>query len=811
MVFTMKKLIIALALASASIIAHAEIKWKVTALTPEYILVQADGSDEESVAFFADSRQAELETAKMADWQLARKRLAIHQDVEKTVRDKLAEKIKSIKGFISYWPEANGVKRYVDKNGQRITVKAGEVIHNAFLKVPAMKKGTVVDLGVAGKFTYNPSVPTPVIKVNQVGYVPHARKYAYAGTWLGPAGALPLKSFSGKKFRVVDNASGSKKLEGALTLRRDDPKMKETLSTGEEVLEIDLTPLTAEGEYRIVIDGIGMSMPFKVSNESLAEAWGVHMQGLFNKRCGIEKRPPWTQWTADACHLKVYRGVHPPDEWSYGSTIFPADGKPIIGKDGKIVKFKHFQTIHASLDMCDTVHALSLPGGYHDAADYDRRPMHLVIPRALSLVYLMNPGKFFDGQLSIPESGNGIPDILDEALWGVRHLIKAQQSDGGIGTWIETTGHPGGEYNGPECDNTNHTYFVAIPTHNSCYDFAGTVALVARAYRAAGKEKIAAKLIERAERAWRWAESNPPVEKKMKSYAVNKWNKENAIDVVFKEDKNYSMKLMLTAALNLAAVTGNTEYFTPVVKRIKDLKAETNKASWGWNQFDLMEFALKDQPIVAEIEEYGKDFKRRRINEAEEILKNLETAYPYRTPWFASNHGFVHTMSWGNSHPFRRVQTLVYAHACTGDKRYLEGIYLANDFHNGANPKGETLTSGLGKVYPVRFLELQSNADGIAEYVSGITPYRWTFGVNQDAKNLVYGVDNIPKWPIWRRYANLEQYSVAASEYTVWETILPPAAVLAYIMPEKLKVPSRVYTRKPEQDLRNLPGYWVKP
>jgi hypothetical protein len=108
-------------------------------------------------------------------------------------------------------------------------------------------------------------------------------------------------------------------------------------------------------------------------------------------------------------------------------------------------------------------------------------------------------------------------------------------------------------------------------------------------------------------------------------------------------------------------------------------------------------------------------------------------------------------------------------------------------------------------------LELQSNADGIAEYVSGITPYRWTFGVNQDAKNLVYGVDNIPKWPIWRRYANLEQYSVAASEYTVWETILPPAAVLAYIMPEKLKVPSRVYTRKPEQDLRNLPGYWVKP
>jgi hypothetical protein len=393
----------------------------------------------------------------------------------------------------------------------------------------------------------------------------------------------------------------------------------------------------------------------------------------------------------------------------------------------------------------------------------------------------------------------------------VRHLIKAQQGDGGIGTWIETTGHPGGEYDGPERDSTNHTYFVAIPTHNSCYDFAGTVALVARAYRAAGKETIAAKLTERAERAWRWAETHPPVEKKMKSFAGNQWKAENAIDVVFKEDKNYSIKLMLTAALNLAAVTGKTEYFAPIVKRRKELIAETNKSSWGWNQFDLMEFALKDQPLVAEIEEYGNNFKRRRINEAEEILKNLESAYPYRTLWFAADHGFVHTMSWGNCHPFRRAQTLVFAHACTGDRRYLEGIYLANDFHNGVNPKGETLTSGLGKVYPVRFLELQSNADGIAEYVSGITPYRWTFGVNQDAKNLVYGTDKIAQWPIWRRYANIEQYSVAASEYTVWETILPPAAVLAYVLPEGYKVPARVYTRKPAEDIRTLPGYWVKP
>ena len=117
----------------------------------------------------------------------------------------------------------------------------------------------------------------------------------------------------------------------------------------------------------------------------------------------------------------------------------------------------------------------------------------------------------------------------------------------------------------------------------------------------------------------------------------------------------------------------------------------------------------------------------------------------------------------------------------------------------------------MGVVYPVKFLELQSVADKIPEYVAGITPYRWNFGVNMDAKNMVYGWDNINKWPFFRRFANVEQYSVAASEYTVWETILPPAAVLSYILPEKQKVPSSVYEREPADDIKKLPGYWVKP
>lgn len=785
------------------------VEWKITALTPKYILVQADITQDEQVAFASEPRVAEV-INEPRNWKIDKLFREVQAEMEKNVRAPFAESLKTIPGFCSYWPEANGAKRYRKADGSQFSIKAGEVIHNVFVKVPTMKKGAEIDLGMAGKFTYDPSVPTPIFKVNQVGYIPTVRKFAYVGDWLGLTGPLPLKQFAGKEFKVINAKNNDVVYTGTLTLRGDDPEKNGTPFVGEEVLEIDLTALNKEGTYYLAIDDLGRSMDFNISNEAIVTAWGHHMQGLFNKRCGIEKKEPWTKWPSEACHLNVYRGLNPSDQGQYGWCISPADGKEILDNKGKPVKFNHFPTIQASMELCDLENPIHIPGGYHDAADYDRRPMHLIIPRALSISYLINPDKFFDGQLTIPESGNGIPDILDEAYWGIKHLQAAQQEDGGVGTWIETTGHPGGDTDSPERDSEYHKYFIARPTHDSCYDYAGTAALVARAFKAAGQDQKAQELLESAKRAWDWAQKNPPVVQKLKGY-VGKWVPENAIDVVYTEPEKYEVKPILTAALNLSAMTGDLSYFAPVVARLDDLKQQTNKSSWGWNPFDFMEFGFKDQPIDPGIEPYRKDFMRRRINEADSILETLETAYPYRMPWYPSDHKFVHTMSWGNSHPFRRAQILIAAHFFTGESKYLDAVYLANDFHNGANPNGQCLTSGMGVVYPVKFLELQSVADKIPEYVAGITPYRWNFGVNMDAKNMVYGWDNINKWPFFRRFANVEQYSVAASEYTVWETILPPAAVLSYILPEKQKVPSSVYEREPADDISKLPGYWVKP
>ena len=214
---------------------------------------------------------------------------------------------------------------------------------------------------------------------------------------------------------------------------------------------------------------------------------------------------------------------------------------------------------------------------------------------------------------------------------------------------------------------------------------------------------------------------------------------------------------------------------------------------------------------MPELDDFFKRWERKTLNTADEILGQVESAYAYRAPWFAPQAGWVNAMSWGNSHPLRRAQWLVAAHGLTGDGKYLRAASLANDFHNGCNPQGTTLTSGLGEVYPVAFLDLPSYVDAIAEYVPGITPYRWTYGMPAKAVEMVFGGDKerASKWPIWRRWGNLENQTVAASEYTVWETIAPAASVTGYLLEPS---DSRPEPRKaPAKRLRDLPGYWVLP
>jgi endoglucanase len=633
---------------------------------------------------------------------------------------------------------------------------------------------------------YDPEAPSPLFKVNQVGYLPWAPKYAYMGAWLGPElGAWrPHGELAG--WQLVDAATGE------VVKDSPDPPRVHVLDTeteegapwtGEKTYEMDFSEIAREGEYFLRVPGVGRSAAFKIWRGAAEEAFRVHMGGLYQKRCGIAKEEPWTHWTAPACHTEVVRGVFPPEEGKLPSGIFWFD----------IIR-----------DTTDWEHGerLQLAGGWHDAADFDRRPQHLGIVNDLCAAYLMRPENFPDGQLRIPESSNGIPDILDEAEWGLRHLLAGQREDGGVGTWVETTDHPGPgdveKWDGMQ-------YALSRATRRSSLAYAAHASLLARC-----DARFREKYLESAERAWDFALRERP---RTEIFTVRRkgggWF--DTTDAVYwDEPEELPAALFAKAAVNLHALTGDAKYLEAMEAEAPRLAKAQDKEGWSWEPM-LFSGEMAAGPTPEALDGLFGPWKKRVMKSAEAVLRQQRDAWAYRLPWHAPGESWYKTIGLGHAHPLQRARWFVAAHGISGEARFLDAAALALDFHNGCNPMGSTLTSGLGEVYPVAFLDLPSYVDGIEEYVPGITPYRWVWALPARAVSILWDNDReaARRWPVWRRWWNLEIKTVPASEYTVWETIAPAAVVTGYLTePSGTPPPPQ---REPAKSLRDLPGYWVLP
>ena len=796
----------ALALAaSLAAVPVSAAQWRVTALDPLHLAVQCDRTDDERAAFSLTDEEKSLGGWKFdnAFYAAADRALAGRAAFEAALRDGPFEVAGSKVAAHGLWKNPAGLLRFPDNKGLEKPARNAKILWTVFLALddpmqPGAKATVRTPTGETLDFVYDPAVPSPLFKVNQVGYSTlAAKRYAYLGGWLGPLGPWPAPP-EGTTFELVDAKTGKVALTGPVVRRRDDPVREGTPFCGEETCEMDITAAPT-GRYYLRVAGVGRSMDFTVGREGIGDAFALHMKGLYQQRCGIEKSPELTRWPDKACHLKVFRGVNPPGQWEYGERFTDAEGK----------KFKtgHFAVNSAMMDSY--TETLSLPGGWHDAADYDRRPMHLRIVGDLATIYLLRPENFTDSQLAVPERGNGVPDVLDEAAWGLRHLIAGQQADGGVGTWIEGTRHPGdGDHCMPSEDPVR--YCLSRATRQSSVEYAGYAALLARALEKAGgpaATKMAAEFRESAIRAWDYAATAEPAKHvPMKANAGKE-----VVDVFYDEKEGPpNPEAVAKAAVNLYALTGDARYAKALDDLVGTLPARMNKSGYGMSPLVLAEFGFTEVPGEA-FQKLAQYWRERTIREADANLKRLENAYPYRLPWFGADEGWVHTMSWGNVHPLRQALKFVAAHAFTGDAKYLDAAFLANDFHCGCNPNGSTWTAGLGTVYPTSYLSLASLADGIGEYVAGITPYRNTFGMPGKAKECVWQnkTDEIKLCPFLRRWADMENQTVAASEFTVWETMGPAAATTGYLMGPGLSPKNDM--REPAKDVRDLPGFWALP
>ena len=690
------------------------------------------------------------------------------------------------------WQKENALLR--DRNGN-ILRRADVTTFEYIVFEKPLKAGEKVSIGGCVA-QYDPEVPSNIFKLNQLGNgVNQTPKYAYMGAWLGDLGALPLQHLAGKMFEIRRSSDHVKVYSNTLKLRKQDPVYAENIPfTGEEVLELDYSDFKTPGKYYICVENIGRSMEFAIGCETLNEAFYIHARGLYHKRCGIAKERPFTQWVSPACHQTVIRGRFPGNAEHYRIGRNRSECGFFDIKDNAI-EVKVFDLIKDNPPYKQEI--ITAAGGWHDAADYDRRPYHLRIVSDLATVYLMKPENFIDGQLNIPESGNGIPDILDEAAWGVKHLLAVQQPDGGVGTWFETTGHPGPGEGLP--DQEKRTYYVSAPSRNGTLEYAAAVSTLALAMTQAGAKSDAEKYLASAVKAWEFA-----MNRNNRRIA---WLRLKNKMISYREEPSLYGENLLKAGVNLYVLTGEEKYLEPVSEDHPHIKETFNREFWRWSPLSWMVLELHP---VKELEGFRNEYRKIILRDADRMLDEQENAYPYRTLWHAHQAGWVHAMSWGNYHPLRRAMTLITAHKLTGEEKYLNGAYLANDFHNGANPLGRSMTSGLGKIYPAAFLDLVSYADGIGEFVPGITPYGNTFGIDRNAVKMVYK-EHADKLPVFRRYVNLEFLSVPSSEYSVWETIAPAAVTTGYLIEKPLLPSAELKNRQPAGDFRKLPGYRALP
>jgi len=588
--------------------------------------------------------------------------------------------------------------------------------HTYYLRLAQpLRVGGRYTVGVAGikppmvdhlSFIYDDhNMETPAIKVNQVAYSAKAgRRYAYLGWWAGDLGAVDYAACTNFEVinEVIDKGVRKVALTGAIVPRPDPQNV-----TGEMVREMDLSNLTP-GHYHVYVPGLGRSASFGVGGDGVADLYRQTQRAFYHQRCGCPLAKPFTMFEKPACHLHVYLSGHMVDDPHYT----PAPGE-----------LQH-----------------EYRGGYHDAGDFDCFTYHLRATAQNLDAYDMSPRIFRDGDLNVPESGNGIPDLLDEAAWALGFYREQQAPDGGI---------PKGRCNDQDSRHQSAVkwgdFGIFKPDPDSNFEYAAVAASFARLYRPYGAALADATLAS-AVRAFDWAvaqRADP------------------------KDDSRSGFTLWAASALYRA--TGDERFNKLFVERYAH---DGFRLHWSMGVCG----PLMRWPYIR-CEQPGTDAAIRAKLRAE-IVRSADDQLTKRIDAEAYRWGgdAKRDLGWGNGNGGgHHADVLLRAWWLTGEQKYLDGASLNADFQLGCNPLSKTFITGMGERPPLHpelaeFLYEQPGKRGGT--VKGITVYGLSSGAIADW---------YPKErPVLRRWRDLGNGGAEVnSEFTVTETLGASAMLYA--------------------------------
>ena len=546
-------------------------------------------------------------------------------------------------------------------------------------------------------FSYQSCTTTEIIvsekiRINQLGFYPE----------------------SVKQFLVVDIEATSFEIINANNTVVFSGKLKDNGTwdkSGEDVLMGDFSKFKESGSFTIIIDNNYQSYPFEIKRDLYGQSLNAAIKSYYFQRASmpIEKK-----------YGGIYerKSGHPDDQCLY----HPSSGK--------------------------TEGTLTSPGGWYDAGDYGK----YICNAALSTGQMLNlleqyPEVIKDGELNIPESGNGVSDLWDELKYELDWMLSMQDDDGGVYHKLTALGFSG--FIMPEAYDLDR-YIIGKGTAASL-DFAAVLAQASRLYKNIDSDWSMTALVA-SKKAWDWA---------MKNNNVAFKNPENVNtgeygDNVFSDDFYW-------AAAELYLTTREQKYLDYLIRNQEEYIHELTN-SWKFFVRNVGFHSLLENRSALDEVQASKLIKG-HLKLAENILKNIDDN-PYRIA--------LERFEWGsNSDILNQAVILCIAHRISGEEKYLIGAEQINDYIFGKNATGFSFLTGFGQKQAMFPHHRPSGADGIDNPVPGFV----IGGPNNDRQDKAE-VNYISDYPA-KAYMDVEA-SFASNEVCLnWNA--PAVFVLGYL------------------------------
>jgi endoglucanase len=578
--------------------------------------------------------------------------------------------------------------------------------HRLYLKLPApLKDGASYTVRFKGVNTRQESVVykhdtrtarSEAVHITQIGYRPDDPfKRGYLSVWLGTGGAYQPKNV--EAFEIIDAKTGapvfSGKPELAKTTNAAVPADKEYTQT--TVYGLDFSAFRTPGTYRVHVPGIGSSYPFTIADNVWEEAFKTGMRGVLSQRTGIALGPPFLDF-------KRPRSGHPDD----GVKFYQTDINISKGQEGP--RGDALVRLWKANGKLEEVKGLW--GGYQDAGDWDTYTTTLATADELTEAFEISPEFAKRLKLSLPpaEAENKIPDLLDEALWGLAAYKRLQLPNGAV---RDGYGDGWGVRGGDVSWIDSNPVAVYAPSTETSWLYASIAARMAVLLAPYDKAQ-ATEYGDSAVKAWKWAEAQPAAAETTGTQAADA--KERA--------KLHNHGGEAAAAVALYALTKDKAYHERFKQICEILAPKDTNYKGGWieplqqAEATFLYARLSDDLADPVLKENAKKLYILAGNVAVEYMQGN----PFNLATVNSGFPQFEFCAYFTS-PGMGIQ-IVRAHALTGDPRYLAAIVASTGFGLGANPENVVFTTGLG-ADPIRFpLKIDNLVTGQPAPV-GITVY----------------------------------------------------------------------------------------